>query len=140
MKVTARGRRFVDAARRMERSLQEFRVRGVKVNVPFLIQLMTHPQFLAGTCTTTFIDNTPELFRLERRRDRATRLLTFLADTIVNGNPLMKDRPVPKRRAPAPVPAFDAKQPDSRRKPSKAQTARPRKTVPVGARSRRHCC
>jgi pyruvate carboxylase len=111
VKVTARGRRFVDAARRMERSLQEFRVRGVKVNVPFLIQLMTHPQFLAGACTTTFIDNTPELFRLERRRDRATRLLTFLADTIVNGNPLMKDRPAPKRRAPAPVPPFDGKQP-----------------------------
>jgi len=73
VKVTARGRRFIDAARRMERSLREFRVRGVKVNVPFLIQLMTHPQFLAGTCTTTFIDNSPELFRLEKRRDRATR-------------------------------------------------------------------
>jgi pyruvate carboxylase len=111
VKVTARGRRFVDAARRMERSLQEFRVRGVKVNVPFLIQLMTHPQFLAGTCTTTFIDNTPELFRLDRRRDRATRLLTFLADTVVNGNPLMKDRTAPKRRAPAPIPPFDNKEP-----------------------------
>jgi pyruvate carboxylase len=111
VKVTARGRRFVDAARRMERSLQEFRVRGVKVNVPFLIQLMTHPQFLAGGFTTNFIDNTPELFRLERRRDRATRLLTFLADTIVNGNPLMKGRVAPKRRAPAPVPPFDFKQP-----------------------------
>ena len=54
MKVTARGRRFVDAAQRMERSLQEFRVRGVKVNVPFLIQLMQHPQFLAGECTHHF--------------------------------------------------------------------------------------
>jgi pyruvate carboxylase len=111
VKVTARGRRFIDAARRMERSLREFRVRGVKVNVPFLIQLMTHPQFLAGGCTTNFIDNTPELFRLERRRDRATRLLTFLAETIVNGNPLMKGRPTLKRRAPAPVPPFDSKQP-----------------------------
>jgi pyruvate carboxylase len=111
VKVTARGRRFIDAARRMERSLREFRVRGVKVNIPFLIQLMTHPQFLAGGCTTNFIDNTPELFRLERRRDRATRLLTFLADTIVNGNPLMKGRPAPKRRAPAPLPPFDSKQP-----------------------------
>ena len=48
VKVTARGRRFVDAARRMERSLQEFRVRGVKTNIPFLIELVTHPQFLAG--------------------------------------------------------------------------------------------
>ncbi len=99
VKVTARGRRFVDAAKRMERSLQEFRVRGVKVNVPFLIQLMKHPQFLAGECTTIFIDNTPELFDLQRRRDRATRLLSFLAETIVNGNPLMKERPAPARRA-----------------------------------------
>jgi pyruvate carboxylase len=106
VKVTARGRRFVDAAKRMERSLQEFRVRGVKVNVPFLIQLMQHPQFLAGECLTTFIDDTPELFHLQRRRDRATRLLSYLAETIVNGNPLMKERPAPVRRAPAPVPAF----------------------------------
>jgi pyruvate carboxylase len=108
VKVTARGRRFIDAARRMERSLQEFRVRGVKVNVPFLIQLMKHPQFLEGGCTTTFIDNTPELFRLQRRRDRATRLLTYLAETIVNGNPLMKGRPLPLRRKPAPVPHYSA--------------------------------
>jgi pyruvate carboxylase len=90
----------------MERSLQEFRVRGVKVNIPFLIQLMEHPQFLAGGCTTTFIDNTPELFKLQRRRDRATRILSYVAETIVNGNPLMKGRPAPARRAPAPVPPF----------------------------------
>ncbi len=111
VKVTARGRRFVDAARRMERSLQEFRVRGVKTNLPFLIQLVTHPQFLEGNCTTTFIDNTPELFQVTRRRDRATRLLTFMAETIVNGNPLMKGRPVPARRVPAPVPPVDVTQP-----------------------------
>ena len=133
VKVTARGRRFVDAARRMERSLQEFRVRGVKVNVPFLIQLMTHPQFLAGTCTTTFIDNTPELFRLERRRDRATRLLLFLADTIVNGNPLMKDRPVAKRSRPGSRSSLRREATDSRGEPSKAQTVRSRKTVPMDA-------
>ena len=111
VKVTARGRRFVDAAKRMECSLQEFRVRGVKVNVPFLIQLMQHPQFLAGECLTTFIDDTPELFHLQRRRDRATRLLSYLAETIVNGNPLMKERPAPVRRAPAPVPAFATDEP-----------------------------
>lgn len=111
VKVTSRGRRFVDAARRMERSLQEFRVRGVKTNLPFLIQLVTHPQFLAGGCTTGFIDNTPELFRLQRRRDRATRLLTFLADTVVNGNPLVKGHSVAIRRAAAPLPRFDALQP-----------------------------
>ncbi len=139
VKVTARGRRFVDAARRMERSLQEFRVRGVKVNVPFLIQLMTHPQFLAGGCTTTFIDNTPELFRLERRRDRATRLLTFLADTIVNGNPLMKGRPAPKRRAPAPVPPFDSEAADSRTAAGKSSSSSVRKNWPSGCSSRNRC-
>jgi len=111
VKVTARGRRFTEAASRMERSLQEFRVRGVKTNLPFLIRLMTHRDFLAGGFTTQFIDTTPELFKLLRRRDRATRLLTFLADTIVNGNPLVKVRPKNIRRAPAPVPAVDQHEP-----------------------------
>lgn len=107
VKVTARGRRFIDAVRRMERSLQEFRIRGVKTNIPFLIKLMMHPTFLDGACTTRFIDETPELFELPKRRNRATRLLSFLADTIVNGNPLVKGRPKSTRRAPANVPDFD---------------------------------
>jgi pyruvate carboxylase len=111
VKVTARGQRFVDAARRMERCLQEFRVRGVKTNIPFLIRLMTHPQFLAGGCTTRFMDETPELFELPKRRNRATRLLTYIGETIVNGNPLLRGRPVAQRRAPAPVPAVDQQQP-----------------------------
>jgi pyruvate carboxylase len=87
VKVTAQGLRFVDAARRMERCLQEFRVRGVKTNIPFLINLVTHPQFLAGRFTTRFIDETPELFQLPLRQDRATKLLTYIAEVIVNGNP-----------------------------------------------------
>ena len=107
VKVTARGRRFKDAATRMERCLQEFRVRGVKTNIPFLINLVTHPTFLAGECTTTFIDDTPELFHMPVRRDRASKLLQFLGETIVNGNPLVKDRPKSTRREPAPVPPFD---------------------------------
>jgi pyruvate carboxylase len=108
VKVTARGRRFKDAAARIERSLQEFRVRGVKTNIPFLINLVTHPTFLAGKCTTRFIDDTPELFQMPVRRDRASKLLQFLGETIVNGNPLVKDRPKSTRREAAPVPAFDA--------------------------------
>ena len=111
VKVTARGTRFIDAARRMERSLQEFRVRGVKTNIPFLIRLVTHEQFLTGGCTTRFIDQTPELFNLPKRRDRATRLLTYLGDTIVNGNALVKDRPRAVRREPAPVPRVDYQSP-----------------------------
>src|SRR5437588_8427462 len=107
VKVTARGTRLVEASRRMERSLQEFRVRGVKTNIPFLINLVTHPRFLAGECTTRFIDETPELFHMVIRRDRATKLLEFLADVLVNGNSLVKGRPRSTRRAPAPVPPYD---------------------------------
>jgi pyruvate carboxylase len=87
VKVTAHGLRFLDAARHMERSLQEFRVRGVKTNIPFLINLVTHPDFLAGRVTTRFIDEHTELFDLPVRQDRATKLLTYIADVIVNGHP-----------------------------------------------------
>ena len=111
VKVTARGTRFIDAARRMERCLQEFRVRGVKTNIPFLIRLVTNEQFLKGGCTTRFIDHTPELFDLPKRRDRATRLLTYLGDTIVNGNPSVRDHPRAARREPAPVPKVDYQSP-----------------------------
>src|SRR5262249_9318546 len=107
----AKGIRFVDAARRMERCLQEFRVRGVKTNIPFLINLVTHPTFLAGGCTTRFLDETPALFQFVQRKDRATKLLTFLGDVIVNGNPLVKTKPAPIPREPAPVPPFDESQP-----------------------------
>ncbi|PQO42373.1 pyruvate carboxylase [Blastopirellula marina] len=107
VKVTARGRRFVDATRRMNRVLQEFRVRGVKTNIPFLIRVMNHPKFIDGTCTTRFIDETPELLEFTPRRDRATKLLKFLGDIAVNGNPLVKDRLVSKRRDPAPTPIVD---------------------------------
>jgi len=107
VKVTARGLTHHEAAGHIERCLQEFRVRGVKTNIPFLINLVTHPDFLAGRCTTRFIDETPALFEFPVRRDRATRLLEYLADVIVNGNPLVKGRPAAARRHAAPVPAFD---------------------------------
>jgi pyruvate carboxylase len=87
VKVSASGNRFIDAARRMERALQEFRVRGVKTNVPFLLNVVTHPDFLAGRCTTRFIDETPTLFRFSVRQDRATKLLTYAAEVTVNGFP-----------------------------------------------------
>src|SRR5262245_29324457 len=86
VKVTAHGLRFEDAARRMERCLQEFRIRGVKTNIPFLINLVTNNKFLAGGVTTSFLDETPELFQLPTRQDRATKLLTYIAEVIVNGN------------------------------------------------------
>src|SRR5262249_31462193 len=106
VKVTAHGLRFVDAARRMERSLQEFRVRGVKTNIPFLLNLVTHADFLAGRFTTRFLDETPELFQLPVRQDRATKLLTYIAEVIVNGNPeVARWRGSEVVRRPAKVPA-----------------------------------
>ncbi|HZV06223.1 MAG TPA: pyruvate carboxylase [Gemmataceae bacterium] len=92
VKVTAHGLRFEDAARRMVRSLQEFRVRGIKTNIPFLVNLVSNPAFLAGGCTTRFIDETPALFKFPRRQDRATRLLRYIADVIVNGHPDVRDK------------------------------------------------
>src|SRR5207248_2417160 len=112
VKVTARALRFVDAARRMERSLQEFRVRGVKTNIPFLINLVTQPDFLAGRCTTRFIDETPALFRLPQRQDRATKLLSFIADVIVNGHPLVSRKPASLPAGPAAVPIRQPPRPD----------------------------
>ena len=97
VKVTAHGLRFVDAARRMERGLQEFRIRGVKTNIPFLINLVKHDAFLAGKCTTRFLDETPALFQLPERKDRATKLLTYIGEVIVNGQRIPVTLQDPKR-------------------------------------------
>jgi pyruvate carboxylase len=82
---------------RMHRALWEFRVRGVVTNLRFLDQVVTHPQFRNADYTTRFIDDTPELFHYPRKRDRATRLLRFIADVIVNGNPEVTGRARPTR-------------------------------------------
>ncbi|MEI7460600.1 MAG: pyruvate carboxylase [Pirellula sp.] len=111
VKVTARGRNLGEAAGRMERCLQEFRIRGVKTNIPFLISLITHKTFLAGDATTRMIDKTPELFAMTRRRDRATRMLSFIAETLVNGNVLVGNSAQSIRREPALVPKVDVTQP-----------------------------
>ncbi|MCA9083052.1 MAG: pyruvate carboxylase [Planctomycetaceae bacterium] len=110
-KVTGRGRSFKGTIARVDRALREFRVRGVKTNIPFLLKTLSHPAFVAGQCTTRFIDETPDLFKFAPRRNRATRLLTYLAETIVNGNELVKGRPVATRRIPAPVPKVDHSRP-----------------------------
>jgi pyruvate carboxylase len=92
VKVTASGIRFEEAAVRMERCLQEFRVRGVKTNIPFLINLITHPKFLSAEVTTRFLDETPELFNLPTRQDRASKLLAYIAEVIVNGHPEVRGK------------------------------------------------
>lgn len=107
VKMTSWGRDFVDAARRTERGLQEFRIRGVKTNIPFLVNLVTNPKFLAGGFSTKFIDETPELFAFKPRQDRATKLFGYLGEVIVNGHPLVKEKPKTIRTEPAPVPAVN---------------------------------
>ena len=113
VKVTAWGREFSHACQRMDRALREFRIRGVKTNIPFLENVVNHPVFQAGETTTSFIDQTEELFRFSNRRDRATRLLTYLGEVIVNKNPEVANKPRPADIRPAPVPPHDASQPPS---------------------------
>ena len=95
VKVTAWSPTPEETIARMHRALWEFRIRGVVTNLRFLDQVITHPRFAHGEYTTRFIDETPELFRWPRKRDRATRILTFLADTIVNGNVETRSRARP---------------------------------------------
>ncbi|PTX94660.1 pyruvate carboxylase [Opitutus sp. ER46] len=78
------------AIKRALRVLSEFRIRGVKTNIPFLENVLAHPAFRSGQATTTLIDTTPELFAFRPRRDRATKLLAFIGDVVVNGNPHAK--------------------------------------------------
>ena len=103
-KVTAWAPTPEESIKRMHRALREFRIRGVATNLLFLEQLITHAKFLHADYTTRFIDETPELFEFPRRRDRATRLLRFIGDVIVNGNPEVAGRVEPKARAPVPLP------------------------------------
>jgi pyruvate carboxylase len=107
VKVTASGSTFEEAIKREDRALREFRIRGVKTNIPFLENLLLHPTFMNGGATTTFIDSTPELFRFKPRRDRATKLLSYLGDVTVNGRPEVKAKVDPKRELrPAPIPPY----------------------------------
>ncbi len=104
VKVTAWAPRPDEAVSRMVRALREFRIRGVASNLAFLEQVIRHPRFLRADYTTRFIDRTPELFEFRKPRDRASRLLHFLADVIVNGNPEATGRVEAAVRTPAPVP------------------------------------
>ncbi|MEY8119086.1 pyruvate carboxylase [Falsihalocynthiibacter sp. BN13B15] len=95
VKVTAKGPTPEAAIARMDRALREFRIRGVSTNIAFVENLLKHPTFLDNSYTTTFIDNTPELFTFKKRRDRATKILTYVAEITVNGHPETAGRPKP---------------------------------------------
>ncbi|MDA5109405.1 pyruvate carboxylase [Brevibacillus thermoruber] len=87
VKISTYATTFDQAARKMLRTLREFRIRGVKTNLPFLENVVTHPDFLSGQYDTSFIDTKPELFIFPGRQDRGTKLLSYIGNTIVNGYP-----------------------------------------------------
>lgn len=92
VKVSTLGLTFADACRTMNRALQEFRVRGVKTNIGFLENVVTHDTFLKGSCDTSYLDKHPELFDLRLKQDRANKLLHYIADVSVNGYPNIKKK------------------------------------------------
>ena len=89
-KVSASGRTLQGAAQRLNRALSEFRIRGVKTNIQFVQNVINHEVFQNGDCTVQFIENYPELFEFKRRKDRGTKILRYIGETIVNGNPDVK--------------------------------------------------
>jgi pyruvate carboxylase len=103
VKVTAWAQTPDQAIKRMDRALREFRVRGVSTNIDFVINLLKHPTFLDDTYTTKFIDTTDALFTFKKRQDRATRILTYLADISVNGHPETTGRALPPAQARQPM-------------------------------------
>ncbi|WP_414897252.1 pyruvate carboxylase [Rhodovulum sp. YEN HP10] len=103
-KVTAWAPTPEAAIARMDRALREFRIRGVSTNIAFVENLLKHPTFLNNEYSTRFIDETPELFSFEKRRDRATRILTYIADITVNGHPETTGRAKPPAEARDPRP------------------------------------
>lgn len=103
VKVTAWASTTDEVITRMHRALCEFRIRGVATNLTFLDAIITHPKFRTNTYTTRFIDETRELFSEVKRQDRATKLLTYIADVTVNGHPETKSRPRPPTNVAAPT-------------------------------------
>jgi pyruvate carboxylase len=102
-KVTAWAPSPEEAIARMDRALREFRIRGVATNLAFLENVIGHPHFRDASYTTRFIDDTPELIASVKRRDRATKLLNYIADVTVNGHPEARGRTKPDPHAPRPV-------------------------------------
>ncbi len=112
VKVSTHGKDLEDAASKMFRALKEFRIRGVKNNIPFLENLIQHPDFREGKTTVGFIEANPELFHFSLKQDRGTKILSFLADVSVNGNPDVKSKAPETFEKPHPLPHFSGKPAD----------------------------
>ncbi len=107
VKVTTYGRHLREAAERMDRALAEFRIRGVKTNINFLRAVMKENEFLEGDFRTNYLENHPELRIISEDRDRASKLLFYIANIIANGNPAVKNFQRPKQTVFARIPEYD---------------------------------
>ena len=96
VKVTTFDRSLEGATRKALRALSEMRIRGVKTNIQFLNNILLHPQFAAGDCNTTFIDDTAALYMLKDPQDRATKILNYIGNTVVNGKNLVHSAAAPQ--------------------------------------------
>lgn len=95
VKISTWGMTFNEAAAKMHRNLREFRIRGVKTNIPFLENVVQHDKFITGVFDTSFIDTTPELFNFPVRKDRGTKLLNYIGNVTLNGFPGIEKRTKP---------------------------------------------
>ncbi|WP_187118409.1 pyruvate carboxylase [Massilibacterium senegalense] len=95
VKLSTWGLSFAQASQKMLRNLREFRIRGIKTNIPFLINVMQHEKFKTSQYDTSFIDTTPELFQFTKLKDRGTKMLTYIAKTTVNGYPGLEKQKKP---------------------------------------------
>nr|WP_106783991.1 pyruvate carboxylase [Lysinibacillus timonensis] len=95
VKISTWGMTFREAAAKMDRNLREFRIRGVKTNIPFLENVVKHEKFITGDFNTNFIDTTPELFEFPIRKDRGTKLLNYIGNVTLNGFPGIEKRKKP---------------------------------------------
>ncbi|WP_173799901.1 pyruvate carboxylase [Domibacillus mangrovi] len=95
VKVSTFAMTFEQAASKMMRNLQEFRIRGIKTNIPFLENVMRHEDFIAGNYDTSFIDTTPELFNFPKKKDRATKMLNYIGTVTINGVPGVEQKKKP---------------------------------------------
>lgn len=110
VKLSTWGNTQQDAAQKMHRALREFRIRGVKNNIPFLENLITNKDFVSGKATVNFIQEHPELFNMPQRMDRGTKMLKFLGDVTVNGNADVKVKHDGRKFEKPIVPAYDSLQ------------------------------
>ena len=138
-KVTAWAPTPEMAIARLDRALREFRIRGVSTNIAFVENLLKHPTFLDYSYTTKFIDTTPELFRFAARRDRATKILTYVADITVNGHPETAGRAEAAGRGAGAAAAGGAARRRRRRARGSCWRRRGRRRSPTGCWRRSGC-